>query len=128
MVSLEENYFQEGVQLFLRGGGGERRGSNCLFPIETHITCDFLEGGGVLTLCPPPSGSELDCQKTALAFFLILSLFYTGLSMVYFKENYYLLLQDFGGGSTFRSRRGSNSYQGSNFFQGGRNANLYRNT
>ena len=30
------NIFQ-GVQLFPGGGGG----SNCLFPIETHITCDF---------------------------------------------------------------------------------------
>ena len=31
------------------GGGGptfSRRGSNCLFPIETHITCDFPGGGG----------------------------------------------------------------------------------
>ena len=26
---------------FSRGGGG----SNCLFPIETHITCDFPGGG-----------------------------------------------------------------------------------
>ena len=36
-----------GVQLFSGGGG-----SNCLFPIETHITCDF-SGGGVRTPCPP---------------------------------------------------------------------------
>ena len=36
-----------GVQLFPGGGG-----SNCLFPIETHITCDF-PGGGVRTPCPP---------------------------------------------------------------------------
>ena len=41
------NIFQ-GVQLFPGGGGGE---SNCLFPIETHITCDFP--GGVRTPCPP---------------------------------------------------------------------------
>ena len=35
------NIFQgEGVQLFPGGG------SNCLFPIETHITCDFSRGGG----------------------------------------------------------------------------------
>ena len=40
-----------GVQLFPGGG------SNCLFPIETHITCDFP--GGVRTPCPP-SGSALD--------------------------------------------------------------------
>ena len=34
---------------FSRGGGG---GSNCLFPIETHITCDF-PGGGPDPLSPP---------------------------------------------------------------------------
>ena len=32
------NIFQ-GVQLFPRG-------SNCLYPIETHITCDFPGGSG----------------------------------------------------------------------------------
>ena len=45
--------FSRGVQLFpgVCGGGG----SNCLFPIETHITCDFPGGGGgVRTPCPPP--------------------------------------------------------------------------
>ena len=50
--------FQRGSNIFQRGGvqlfpGG----SNCLFPIETHITCDFP--GGVRTPCPPPSGSAL---------------------------------------------------------------------
>ena len=41
--------FSRGVQLFPGG-------SNCLFPIETHITCDFPGGSG-----PPvhPSGSAL---------------------------------------------------------------------
>ena len=39
----------EGVQLFPGGGGG---GSNCLFPIETHITCDFPGGGGPDPLSP----------------------------------------------------------------------------
>ena len=56
MVNFKENYhfsggptFSRGVQLF-QGGGG----SNCLFPIETHITCDFPGGGGgVRTPCPP---------------------------------------------------------------------------
>ena len=39
---------REGVQhlpggpTFSKGGGG----SNCLFPIETHITCDFPGGSG----------------------------------------------------------------------------------
>ena len=41
-----------------RGGPTfSRKGSNCLFPIETHITCDFP--GWVRTPCPPPSGSAL---------------------------------------------------------------------
>ena len=53
----------EGVQhfpggpTFSRGGGG---GSNCLFPIETHITCDFPGGGGGVRTPCPPSGSALD--------------------------------------------------------------------
>ena len=39
-----------GVQLFPDGGG-----SNCLFPIETHITCDFPGSGPPAS--PTPSGS-----------------------------------------------------------------------
>ena len=35
---------------FSRGGGG----SNCLFPIETYITCDFPGGGGSGPPVPPP--------------------------------------------------------------------------
>ena len=46
--------FSRGGSNFFRGGGG---GSNCLFPIETHITC-YFPGGGVRTPCPP-SGSAL---------------------------------------------------------------------
>ena len=55
----------EGVQhfpggpTFSRGGGG---GSNCLFPIETHITCDFP--GGVRTPCPPPLDPHLVEKRT----------------------------------------------------------------
>ena len=49
-------HFPGGVQL-LPGGGG---GSNFLFPIETHITCDF-PGGGSGPPVPPPSGSTLAC-------------------------------------------------------------------
>ena len=41
------NIFQGGVQLFPGGGG-----SNCLFPIETNITCDFPGGSGPPV--PPP--------------------------------------------------------------------------
>ena len=50
------NIFKGGVQLF-PGGGGGGRGSNCLFPIETHITCDFPGGYGPPV---PPSGSALE--------------------------------------------------------------------
>ena len=58
MVNFEENYhfqgsrFQRGSNIFhggpnfSRGGGGGGGGSNCLFPIETHITCDFPGGSG----------------------------------------------------------------------------------
>ena len=35
--------FSRGGPTFSRGGEG---GSNCLFPIETHITCDFPGGSG----------------------------------------------------------------------------------
>ena len=45
--------FSRGVQLFPGGGGG---GSNCLFPIETHITCDFPGRGGS---GPPPLDPHL---------------------------------------------------------------------
>ena len=41
MVNFKENYhfsFQRGSYIF-QGGGGE--GSICLFPIKTHIICDF---------------------------------------------------------------------------------------
>ena len=53
-------------------------------------------------------GSRSYCQKTALTtlfflnFFLVLNLFYSGLSMVYFKENY----------NFPRFQRGSNIFQG----------------
>ena len=53
MVDFEEKYhfsrFQRGSNT-IKGGGGptfSRWGSNCLFPIETQITCDFP--GGVRT-------------------------------------------------------------------------------
>ena len=40
--------FRRGSKLFQRGGGGVSnffQGVQCLFPIETLITCDFPEGG-----------------------------------------------------------------------------------
>ena len=43
----------EGVQHFPGWYNFFQGGSNCLFPIETHITCDF-PGGGVRTPCHPP--------------------------------------------------------------------------
>ena len=36
---------------FQRGSNIFQGGSNCLFPIETHVTCDFP--GGVRTPSPP---------------------------------------------------------------------------
>ena len=57
MINFKENHNFQGS----RGGGGPTfsrgGGSNCLFPIETHITCDFPGGSG-----PPvhPSGSAVD--------------------------------------------------------------------
>ena len=42
--------FFKGGPTFSRGGGG----SNCLFPIETHITCDFPGVGGPDPLSPHP--------------------------------------------------------------------------
>ena len=55
MVNFEENYhfsrFQRGSNIFGGEGGGVQLfpgggGSNCLYPIETHITCDFPGGSG----------------------------------------------------------------------------------
>ena len=42
----------EGVQHF-PGGPTFSRGSNCLFPIETHITCDFQGGPDPLSTALP---------------------------------------------------------------------------
>ena len=48
IVNFKENYhfsrFQRGSNI-CRGRGESKGGSNCLFPIETHITCDFPGGG-----------------------------------------------------------------------------------
>ena len=57
MVNFKEKYHffkvPEGSKFFQWGGGGGNffqgvggGGSNCLFPIETHITCDFPGGSG----------------------------------------------------------------------------------
>ena len=68
MVNFKEKYhylrfrrgskFFQGGPTFSRGGGG----SNCLFPIETQITCDFPGGGVSGPPAPSPSGSALGCD------------------------------------------------------------------
>ena len=50
MVNFKEIYqfsrFQRGSNIFQGGSNFFQGGSNCLFPIETHMTCDFPGGGG----------------------------------------------------------------------------------
>ena len=58
MVNFKEIYH---FSRFQRGGGGgtiffQGGGSNCIYPIETLITCDFPGGSGPPV---PPSGSAL---------------------------------------------------------------------
>ena len=55
-LQMGSNFFQ-GVQLFLGV-------SNCLFPIETHLICDFQEG--VRTPCPPPLWIRTWCSPHQL--------------------------------------------------------------
>ena len=65
LISKKNIIFQGsgGGTHFSRGGGGVRLfpggGVHCLFPIETHITCDFQ--WGVPTPCPP-SGPAFGCN------------------------------------------------------------------
>ena len=67
MVNFKEIYRFSRLQMgsnFFPGGPTFSKGvSNCLFPIETHLICDFTEG--VRTPCPPPSGSPLGAALTA---------------------------------------------------------------
>ena len=49
----------EGVQHFPGGSNFFQGGSNCLFPIETHITCDFPSGGSGTPVSPPPLDPHL---------------------------------------------------------------------
>ena len=56
----ESNIFQgRGSNYFQRGGGGG--GLNCLFPIETNITCDFP--GGVVSPVPPSVSSMVKIRN-----------------------------------------------------------------
>ena len=59
LTKLGSNFFQGG-------------GSNCLFPIETHITCDFPGGGGSGSPVPP-SGSALAEVKLKNCFQYVLN-------------------------------------------------------
>ena len=74
MVNFKENYhflrlqrgsniFQEGGPTFSRGGGG----SICLYPVETHITCDFQGGSGPPD---PPLDLHLLSRPAGESFFL----------------------------------------------------------
>ena len=51
----------QGVQHFSWGGGGPTfsRGSNCLIPIETHITVVIFHG--VRSPCPPSGSAHVRC-------------------------------------------------------------------
>ena len=57
MVNFKEIYhflrFQRGSNIFQGGPTFSREGSNCLFPIETHITLDFSGGGRSGPPAPP---------------------------------------------------------------------------
>ena len=57
IFKVPENILQGGSNLF-QGGG-----SNCLFPIETHITCDFP---GEVGPPVPPSGSTLEPDNASI--------------------------------------------------------------
>ena len=66
IVNIKEKYhfsrFRRGSKFFLGGSNFfQGWGSNCLFPIETQITCDFPGGSGP-PAPPPPPGSALGCD------------------------------------------------------------------
>ena len=60
-ISKKSIIFQSfrGVPTFSRGRGRGPTFSNCLFPIETHITCDFPGGSGPPV---PPLDPHLDSK------------------------------------------------------------------
>ena len=64
MVNFKEIYRFSRLQMgsnFFRGSNFFQGVSNCLFPIETHLICDFPEG----VRTPAPSGSALGAALTA---------------------------------------------------------------
>ena len=65
LISKKTIIFQcsRGGPTFFQGGSNFfQEGSNCLFPIETHKTCDFPGGGGPDPLSPPPLDPHLALQ------------------------------------------------------------------
>ena len=73
---------QEGVQHFPGGVQLFPGGSNCLFPIENHKTCDFPGGGGSRPPVPP-SGSALVRGLKILG--MLGTIFFSGKKYVPFK-------------------------------------------
>ena len=66
MVNFEENYhfsrFQRGSNIIQGRSNFFQGGSNCLFPIETHITCDFYDFPGGSGPPVPPLDPHLVCH------------------------------------------------------------------
>ena len=62
ILQKSNGQFQRNLSFFNVPGGSNffQGGSNCLFPIETHITCDFP---GVSGPPVPPSGSALAAHR-----------------------------------------------------------------
>ena len=61
--------FRRGSNIFQGGGGptfSRGRGSNCLFPIETHRTSDFPGGGGGSGPPVPPLDPHLHAHLRSL--------------------------------------------------------------
>ena len=97
MVNFEENChfprFQRGSNIFQGGVGGAQlfpRGSNCLFPIETHLTCDFPGGSGPPV--PPPSGSPLDKWIVAVQCNILIGIFWLVIFALCLKCSEYIYL------------------------------------
>ena len=70
VVAFKENYYLPRVQWgwnIFQGGPTFYRGSNCFFPIETHITCDFPGEGGP----DPPWIRPCDSADRGLIYLLV---------------------------------------------------------
>ena len=82
VITFKENYYLQRFQwggTFARAGPTFYRGSNCFYPIETHITCDFPGGPDRLPPSPldPPMWFRASwfnlstCTRFSLFFFNI---------------------------------------------------------